>query len=111
MDTKHVRAALAVARHRSFTQAARELFVDQSTLSRQVGALERELGALLFVRGIRSVSLTSAGEAFVPRAVAILRAVEDATEAVRTVSGARHISDTTCGAVVRRLQERDQPVS
>lgn len=84
MDTKHLTAALAVARHRSFTAAARELYMAQSTLSRQVNALERALGAPLFVRGLRTVSLTQQGEAFLPEAERVLEALARAQTAVAT---------------------------
>ena len=81
MDTKHLKAVIAVARHGSFTRAARELYMSQSTLSRQVMALERELGAELFVRGLPAVSLTDEGQAFLREAERVLEAVARAEEA------------------------------
>jgi DNA-binding transcriptional LysR family regulator len=86
MDTRHLRAAVAVARHRSFTLAAGELFMAQSTVSRQVYALERELGRRLFVRNLRSVDLTPEGRAFLPEAEKILDAVAEALEGARSAS-------------------------
>jgi LysR family hca operon transcriptional activator len=86
MDTKHVRAAVAVVRHGSFTVAARELFMAQSTMSRQIAALEREVGAELFVRGARRVELTVPGEAFLTEAREILAAVERAERAARAAA-------------------------
>jgi DNA-binding transcriptional LysR family regulator len=83
MDTRHLRAAVAVARHRSFTLAAAELFMAQSTVSRQVSSLERELGRPLFVRNLRTVDLTPEGEAFLPEAEKILQAVAEALRAAR----------------------------
>ena len=56
-----LRGFLAAARHLSFTQAAAELCLSQSAISRQVHSLERALGTPLFVRGVRSLSLTEAG--------------------------------------------------
>jgi DNA-binding transcriptional LysR family regulator len=73
---------LAVAEHRSFTRAAQELFVSQPTLSKQVAALERTLNAPLFHREHGGVRLTSAGEAFLPFARAILTTASDAHVAV-----------------------------
>lgn len=87
MDTKHLRAAIAVARHCSFTNAARELYMAQSTLSRQVNALERHLGTELFVRGVRSVTLTNDGRAFLPEAERVLGAVARAERAVKGQRG------------------------
>lgn len=51
----------AAARHLSFTHAAAELFVTQSAVSRQIKALEEQLGKKLFVRANRQLALTEAG--------------------------------------------------
>jgi DNA-binding transcriptional LysR family regulator len=56
-----LRGFVAAAHHLSFTRAAEELFLTQSAISRQVQALEAALGVTLFVRGIRSLSLTPEG--------------------------------------------------
>ena len=55
---------LAVARSRSFSRAAEDCYVSQSSLSKQIKALEEELGAKLFVRSSSGVSTTPAGEMF-----------------------------------------------
>jgi DNA-binding transcriptional LysR family regulator len=55
-------AVLAVARERSFTRAAAQLGISQSTLSHTVKALEERLGVRLLTRTTRSVSTTEAGE-------------------------------------------------
>lgn len=52
----------AAARHLSFTRAAAELFLTQSAISRQILALEEQLGVRLFRRGVRSLTLTPEGE-------------------------------------------------
>lgn len=75
---------LAVARYGSFTAAAKRSYMVQSTLSRQVAALERELGGELFVRGPRSVHLTARGKAFMPYGAAVLEAASQATQAARS---------------------------
>ncbi|MES1924209.1 LysR family transcriptional regulator [Salinisphaera sp. T31B1] len=51
----------AAARHESFTRAAAELHLTQAAVSRQIRALETDLGVSLFVRGHRAVALTDAG--------------------------------------------------
>lgn len=51
----------AVARHKSFTRAAKELHVTQSAISHRVRALEAQLGAPLFLRVGRRVELSEAG--------------------------------------------------
>ena len=50
MDPKRVLTFRAVAHHRSFTRAARELSLSQPSVSHQVAALEREVGARLLDR-------------------------------------------------------------
>lgn len=52
----------AAARHLSFTQAAAELFLTQSAISRQIQTLEEQLGVKLFRRETRRLALTSEGE-------------------------------------------------
>jgi DNA-binding transcriptional LysR family regulator len=59
----------AAARHLSFTRAAAELFLTQSAISRQIQALEEQLGVKLFRREARRLSLTAEGEVL-QRAVA-----------------------------------------
>src|ERR1700737_5463159 len=61
-DLNDLRAFLAVARERSFTQAAAKLGVSQSALSHTVRALEERLGLRLLTRTTRSVAPTEAGE-------------------------------------------------
>lgn len=61
-----LRAFEAVARHFSFTEAADELCVSTGAISHQIRALEDHLGAVLFRRTSRSISLTPAGAALLP---------------------------------------------
>lgn len=56
-----LRVLCAIAEHGSFTAAAESLGYTQSAVSRQVAALERETGAVLFDRGPSGVRLTGAG--------------------------------------------------
>src|SRR3954467_6364404 len=58
----HLIAFLAVARERSFTRAAAQLGLSQSTLSHTIRELEERLGVRLLTRTTRSVSPTEAGE-------------------------------------------------
>lgn len=74
---------VAVARFEHVTQAARELGVPQSTLSRAMVRLEEDLGVSLFARHGRTVSLTSAGRTFLRSAERALGEVERAAESVR----------------------------
>ncbi|MEW2166741.1 LysR family transcriptional regulator [Streptomyces sp. NPDC007084] len=87
MDLRQMEVVVAVAEEGGFTAAARRLHVVQSAVSSTVRALERELGTPLFDRTTHRVSLTPAGEAFVPAARAALRAAEQARAAVDLARG------------------------
>ncbi|MDP9692104.1 UNVERIFIED_ORG: DNA-binding transcriptional LysR family regulator [Pseudomonas mohnii] len=78
MDIRHFRYFLAVARHRNFTRAAEQLGIAPPTLTRQIQDMEAELGARLFLRQVRDVSLTEAGAALVIDAEATVRQFESA---------------------------------
>ena len=88
MELRHLEYFLAVADTRSFTRAARRLHVVQSGVSATVKALERELGAELFVRGPAGVTLTPAGQELRPHARATLDAARAAKDAVNATRGA-----------------------
>ncbi|GGV76240.1 LysR family transcriptional regulator [Streptomyces thermoviolaceus subsp. thermoviolaceus] len=66
----------AVARHGSFSRAARELHVGQPVVSRTIALVERLLGTALFSRTTRAVELTDAGRAYVAIARQVLAAAE-----------------------------------
>lgn len=61
MDEIKLKYFISVARHLNFTKAAEDCHVTQSTMSKQISALEHELGAQLFARNNREVTLTPAG--------------------------------------------------
>ncbi|NEB04806.1 LysR family transcriptional regulator [Streptomyces sp. SID13726] len=77
LDPRLLRAFLAVADELHFTRAAARLYVAQQALSRDVRRLERELGAELFVRTTRQVTLTADGERLVPYARRALAAQDE----------------------------------
>lgn len=64
MDAERINCFLMLADTLSFTRAAELLYKSQSVLSRQISAMEEELGFALFVRDSKSVSLTPAGAHF-----------------------------------------------
>lgn len=78
MDIRHFRYFLAVARQRNFTRAAEQLGIAPPTLTRQIQDMEAELGARLFLRQARDVSLTEAGAALLIEAEATVRQFESA---------------------------------
>ncbi len=64
MTYSQVHYFLAIEGSRSFSHAAEELFISQSSLSKQIKALEEELGVQLFIRKSSRIELTPAGEHF-----------------------------------------------
>ncbi len=85
-DLRLLRYFLAVARERSLTRAAARLHMAQPPLSQQIALLEEMLGCRLFIRRPRGVELTEAARALVPRAEALLRALDDTLREVRDVT-------------------------
>jgi len=93
MDLKGLRAFCSVAESGSFSRAAAALGVAQSVLSRQVSALEIELGARLFYRSGRGVTLTDLGDAVRQRAKSLLMDSE------QLLLEARGVRDNPAGTV------------
>ena len=83
LDPGLLRTFVAVARTRSFTQAARHLALSQSATSLQVRRLEEALGITLLHRTKRGVQLSAAGEAFIVHAERVLAAHAEAWTAAR----------------------------
>lgn len=84
----------AAGRHRSFKQAASELNVTPSAVSHGIQTLENWLGTELFHRGPRGLSLTPAGEAYVPEVQTALSIISAATARLpgRRATGALSVS-------------------
>ncbi|MFB6723507.1 LysR family transcriptional regulator [Kribbella sp. NPDC056345] len=87
MELRHLRHFVALAEERSFTTAAQREHIVQSGLSTSIRALEKDVGALLFVRGTRPIRLTAEGEALVPSARRTLEAAAAARQTVQEVHG------------------------
>ncbi len=85
MELRQIRYALAVADELHFHRAAQRLHMTQPSLSRQVRALEHELGVALFTRTSRGVELTPAGSEFVRQAPRALQALDTAVQRCREV--------------------------
>jgi DNA-binding transcriptional LysR family regulator len=83
LDARRLVVLRAIAEHRSFTRAAEALVMTQPAVSRQLAALEAEVGVQLVSRGPRHVALTPAGAALVEEAAAILPAIDAAGRRIR----------------------------
>lgn len=90
-----LRAFEAVARLLSFRAAAQELFLTQSAVSRQIRALEEELGAPLFARGTRHVELTAAGVTLQRGVLPLLDRLDSTVRQIRLARGRRQVNIST----------------
>ena len=87
MELRHLRYFIAVAEEGSLTLAAhKRLHTAQPSLSRQIRALEKELGAQLITRSVHGIELTAAGRVFLDHARLAVTQAEAAKEAVRRVA-------------------------
>ncbi|MDO4329622.1 MAG: LysR family transcriptional regulator [Lachnospiraceae bacterium] len=72
METKLIEYIVTIAKHRSISRAAEELYITQSALNQQLLKLEQELGAPIFIRTRNHWELTDVGKLYVQRAQQIL---------------------------------------
>src|SRR5437868_9272083 len=89
MQLQQLAYFVAVAETRHFTHAAQRMRVAQPSLSKQIKALEHDLGAPLLSRARNNVTLTAAGEALLPLARRILADAESARQEVAELAGLR----------------------
>lgn len=82
MNIEQLQRFLVVADCLNFTTAAEQLYVGQSTISRQIAALEQELGVVLLIRGPRSVELTEAGRLLQEEGLKLMAYIENIKERV-----------------------------
>jgi DNA-binding transcriptional LysR family regulator len=117
-DLRRLRYFVTLVRHRHFGAAAAELHITQPALSQQIKKLERELAAPLIDRASQGFALTAAGEYLSREAPGLLRAMDEAADAVRDhtagkrgevrIAYTRSGSDSGIAARVRRFRE-DHP--
>lgn len=109
IEPRLLRAFLAVAEDLHFTRAAARLYVAQQALSRDIRRLEEELGAGLFVRTTRHVSLTPDGARLLPYARRVLAAQDDLLTACsdhrRPLLVDLNTEGLTSGVVLARARE------
>jgi LysR family transcriptional regulator, glycine cleavage system transcriptional activator len=89
-----IRGFEAAARNLSFTIAAQELFVTQSAISRQIKALEEQLGVRLFQRRYRAILLTDAGQTLYRAVAEALRLIGDTTAQLQQASATKSVTVT-----------------
>lgn len=89
LSTRDLRAFLALSHTCNFGQAAAQLQLTQSALSALIARLEVQVGARLFERTTRSVTLTAAGRAFTDYAVEILHQTGLAVQTVQDITALR----------------------
>src|SRR3954469_16344980 len=87
MELRHLRTIEAVARHRSFTKAAEELFLAQSAISQQISRLEAEIGIQIFRRSSRSVELTEEGKVILDHARRVLAEFDEMQGEMEALTG------------------------
>ena len=85
MEFRHLRCFVALAEELHFGRAAQRLAITQPPLSLNIQQLEASVGARLFERNSRGVSLTAAGDAFLPKATALLEQAAQAAREARDV--------------------------
>jgi DNA-binding transcriptional LysR family regulator len=109
VQLRYLRTFLTVATTLNFTKSAQRLHLAQSSVTEQIQALESELGATLFERSARKLTLTAAGDRFVSYAREMLALSEEARAAVletaNAVTGKLAIGalETLCSAPVPLL--------
>ena len=82
MHYNQIEYFLAIVKHGGFSKAADAIFISQSSLSKQIKALEEELGTELFNRRVAGNKLTESGELFLRYAVQVTRQHNDLMEAL-----------------------------
>src|SRR6478672_6817473 len=85
MDWQQLVTFERIVREGSFNRAARALNLSQAAISGRIQALEAEIGGPLFIRGGRRVTLTEAGENFLPYARRALAVIAEGMEAARGI--------------------------
>lgn len=87
MTVHQLHIFLTVARYRSYTRAAQELYLSQPAVSIQIRELEQAIGAPLFERTGRNILLTEAGQVLLPYAQRVHQLLDDAKMVMEELQG------------------------
>lgn len=87
MDIDNIRYAIIISKYNSYTRAAEEISISESSLSKRIQKLEADLGGImLFDRSTRKVSLTEAGKVFISQAESIISKYDEMVNALHEVN-------------------------
>ncbi|WP_102399332.1 selenium metabolism-associated LysR family transcriptional regulator [Haloimpatiens massiliensis] len=109
MDFKQIEAFISVAKLKSFSKAANDIFLSQPTISSHISSLEKDLNVQLFDRTSKEVNLTPAGESFLEYAIDIINIRNNAVSHVscfnNNICGKLSLlaSTTPCNSIVPKL--------
>lgn len=87
---EQIKYFLAIDTYKNFSLAAQELCISQSSLSKQIKALEHELDTLLFNRTTRSINLTDAGKEFLVHSKKIIEEYDNTINSMKKYSTSKH---------------------
>ncbi|SHG99911.1 selenium metabolism-associated LysR family transcriptional regulator [Tepidibacter thalassicus] len=87
MDFKQLETFIVIAKHKSFSKAAKELFLTQPTISNHIQNLEKELGTILINRNNKNITLTKPGEILYTHALEILNSRKKALYDLKKYEG------------------------
>lgn len=117
MELRHLHYFRVVAEELNLTRAAKRLHMSQPPLSRQINQLEEEVGAILFERNPRGVSLTAPGQFFYEHTLQILEKIDSTVFATRRIARSKRelfsigfVPSAFYGQLpllVRRLRQKD----
>lgn len=97
MELLHLHYFMAVGKYRNFTKAAKATYTSQSNISKQIAALEEELGVALFQRTNKMVMFTHAGEKLYNGLESILPKLDSLLEETVAISGEQPLTTICLG--------------
>ncbi len=83
MNLEQIKSLVSVVNNKSFSLAAKEMFLSQPTISMHIKTLEKELGEQLLIRSTKDILLSEAGLVFYPYAVQMLKTEEEALQRIK----------------------------